>query len=369
MQTIVSIIGTRPEATKMMPILRELQRHDDLRSIVVSTGQHREMLHQTFTVLGIQPDYELDVMQPNQTLGALTAALLQSLDPLLDELQPDWIVAQGDTTTVMVVAMLAFYRQLRFGHVEAGLRTGNLYAPFPEEFNRRIADLAAAAYFTPTEHAAEALRREGVNNERIYVTGNTGVDAALMIGQQPFDWSASALASVDPAQPFVLITAHRRENFGEPLLRICEAIGQLARRFPLIQFIYTVHLNPNVQRTVYSQLGHLANVRLLPPLDYPTMVQAIRRAHIILTDSGGIQEEAPSFGVPLLVLRDVTERPEGIAAGCAELVGTNVDLIVQRASSYLEREQPFRHQIPNPYGDGRAAARIVDILRQSQPCR
>jgi UDP-N-acetylglucosamine 2-epimerase len=364
-KTIVSVIGTRPEATKMLPVLHELKRHADVRSVVVSTGQHREMLRQTFATLGITPDYELNVMQPDQTLAQLTANLLNGLDPLLGDLQPDWVIAQGDTTTVMVTAMLAFYRRLRFGHVEAGLRTHNFDAPFPEEYNRRIADLTAAAYFAPTEHAAEALRREGVTAERIHITGNTGVDAALMISQRPFDWSASALSSVDPAQPFVLITAHRRENFGAPLERICAAIAQLAQRFPQVQFVYTVHLNPNVQRTVYAQLGRLANVRLLPPLDYPTMVQAIRRAHIILTDSGGIQEEAPSFGVPLLVLREVTERPEGVAAGCAELVGTDVDLIVQRAISLLNSAELPRHAIPNPYGDGQAAARIVDILRRS----
>ncbi|MFQ3673422.1 MAG: UDP-N-acetylglucosamine 2-epimerase (non-hydrolyzing) [Aggregatilineales bacterium] len=365
MKTVVSVIGTRPEATKMLPVLQELRRHQDVRSVLVSTGQHREMLRQTFTALGLTPDHNLDLMQPDQTLAQLTANLLTSLDPLLGNLQPDWVIAQGDTTTVMVTAMLAFYRRLRFGHVEAGLRTYDFEAPFPEEYNRRVADLAAAAYFAPTEHAAEALRREGIAEPLIHITGNTGVDAALMLSQQPFDWSASALATVDPDQPFVLITAHRRENFGEPLLRICEAITRLARRFTHVQFVYTVHLNPNVQRTVYTRLGQLANVHLLPPLDYPTMVHAIRHAYIILTDSGGIQEEAPSFGVPLLVLREVTERPEGVAVGCAELVGTDVDLIVQRASSYLMGSTRPRHQIPNPYGDGQAAARIVDILLRS----
>jgi UDP-N-acetylglucosamine 2-epimerase (non-hydrolysing) len=365
MKTIVSVVGTRPEAIKMMPILRELAQHNDVRSIVVSTGQHREMLHQTFTALGIQPDYDLDLMQSDQTLAALTANLLQSLDPLLAELHPDWVVAQGDTTTVMTAALTAFYRRLRFAHVEAGLRTYNLEAPFPEEYNRRIADIAAAAYFAPTTQAAEALRREGVPNNRIHITGNTGVDAALIVSQMPFDWASSALAPISADQPFVLITTHRRENFGAPLERICSAVDRLARRFSHAQFVYTVHLNPNVQKTVHERLSGRTNVHLLPPLDYLTMVHAICQAHLVLTDSGGIQEEAPSFGVPVLVLREVTERPEGVAAGCSELVGTDTDRIISRASAFLESSTKPRHTIPNPYGDGQAAARIVDVLRRS----
>ena len=364
MKTIISVIGTRPEAVKMMPILRELARHEDVHSIVVSTGQHREMLRQTFVTLGIQPDYDLDLMQSDQTLAALTANLLQSLDPLLAELRPDWVVAQGDTTTAMVAAMAAFYRRLRFAHVEAGLRTYNLEAPFPEEYNRRIADLAAAAYFAPTPQAAEALCREGVPNNRIHITGNTSVDAALIASQMPFDWASSALASISADQPFVLITTHRRENFGAPLERICAAVDHLAQRFSHAQFVYTVHLNPNVQKTVHERLSGRTNVHLLPPLDYLTMVHAIRQAHLILTDSGGIQEEAPSFGVPVLVLREVTERPEGVAAGCSELVGTDTDRIISRASVFLESSAKPRHTIPNPYGDGQAAARIVDVLRR-----
>ncbi len=364
MKTIVSVVGTRPEATKMMPVLRELEKHEDVRSILVSTGQHREMLHQTFATLRLTPDYDLDLMQTDQTLAQLTANLLNGLDPLLDKLKPDWVVAQGDTTTVMVTAMLAFYRRLRFAHVEAGLRTGDLHAPFPEEYNRRIADLAAAAYFAPTELAAEALRCEGVEASRVHITGNTGVDAALMVSGWPFDWSASPLAGVDPAQPYVLITAHRRENFGAPLERICAAIAQLAQRCPHVTFVYTVHLNPNVQRVAHEQLGGLANVKLLPPLDYVSMIHAMRHAHLILTDSGGVQEEAPSFGVPLLVLREVTERPEGVAAGCAELVGTDPEHIIARAAALLDQPPKPRHTIPNPFGDGHAAARIAAILRE-----
>ncbi len=366
MKTILSFIGTRPEAIKMMPVLRALAVHDDLRSIVVSTGQHREMLRQTFALLDISPQIDLDVMQANQSLAVLTANLLRTMDDVLEQHSPDWVLAQGDTTTVMVAALLCHYRHLPFGHIEAGLRTGDLNAPFPEEANRRIADLLATAYFAPTEQAAAILCAEGVSPSAIHITGNTAVDAAQAVSVMPFAWQDSPLAVVAPDAPFVLITAHRRENFGAPLERICAAIAQLAQLFPQFAFIYTVHLNPNVQATVHHRLGNITNVHLMPPLDYPAMIQAIRHARCILTDSGGIQEEAPSFGVPLLVLRESTERPEGVAAGCATLVGTDIERIVAAVANILSDPTVQHHSIVNPYGDGQAAARIVRVLREGK---
>ncbi|MFM7100680.1 MAG: non-hydrolyzing UDP-N-acetylglucosamine 2-epimerase [Verrucomicrobiota bacterium] len=367
MPTILSIIGTRPEGIKMAPVIRELSAraavHPSLRSVVVSTGQHREMLAPVLELFGIRPDVDLGLMQPNQTLSRLTAALFGALDPVVAEHRPDWIVAQGDTTSVMVAALVAFYHRVAFGHVEAGLRTGDYQRPFPEEMNRRIADLDARAYFAPTARSRDALLAEGVPAGRIHVTGNTVVDALLQAAALPYEPARGPLADLPPGDRLVLITAHRRESFGEPFRELCRALRDLATS-PAgrsAQFVYPVHLNPNVRGPVGEILAGLPNVHLREPFAYPDLVQAMKRSALILTDSGGIQEEAPSFGVPVLVMRDTTERPEGVEAGVVELVGTDRARIVAAATRHLA-EARLAVPRPNPYGDGRAAARIVDVL-------
>ena len=361
---VLSVIGTRPEAIKMAPVIQELRRNSsDAISVVCSTGQHREMLHQVFSIFDLKPDIELDVMRPDQSLAGLTSALLTELDRVVHEEKPDWILAQGDTTSVMVASLLAFYHGVSFAHVEAGLRTGQLKHPFPEEANRRIADLLATIYFAPTAHAKNNLLGEGAPEHSIVLSGNTVVDALQEIATHPY-LTSSELGQLLPGRRLVLITLHRRESFGEPLAQLCQAIKDLSFAFPDTDFVYPVHLNPNVQSTVRQILSGLGNVILLNPVDYPSMVHLLRNAYLVLTDSGGIQEEAPSFGVPILVLRNTTERPEGVEAGIAKLVGTNKDRVVEEAtlilSSSLARQNMSNG--PNPYGDGKASKRIVDTL-------
>jgi UDP-N-acetylglucosamine 2-epimerase len=328
----------------MAPVIRELDRHPDcVHSLVCSTGQHREMLDQVLGLFGIHSDFDLGLMRPNQSLSTLTAALFEALERVVTESRPDWILAQGDTTTVMVAGLVSFYHRIRFGHVEAGLRTGDMRHPFPEELNRRVADMVAEAYFAPTEGARQALIGEGVSDGRIFVTGNTGIDALLDVASRPFDWTQTPLAD-RTWKRLVLITAHRRENFGRSLEAICGSISELAARYAGagMLFVYPVHLNPNVRRPVTQMLGGLPNVLLCDPLDYSCLVHVMKQATLILTDSGGIQEEAPSFGVPVLVLRDKTERPEAVEAGLARLVGTSRDRIVTEASMLLDGARPVR---------------------------
>jgi UDP-N-acetylglucosamine 2-epimerase len=363
----LSVIGTRPEAIKMAPVLRELARRGDrVRSVVCATGQHREMLDRALGLFGIAPDYDLRAMRPGQSLSRLTARLLAGLDRVLDEVAPDWVLAQGDTTTVLAASLAAYYRRRKFGHVEAGLRTGDVGRPFPEEVNRRVADLVADAYFAPTERARRALLAEGVPDGRIFVTGNTVVDAVREVASRPYDWSAGPLAGLPRDGRLVLVTAHRRESFGEPLREVCAAIRDLAEG-PAgrgVHFAYPVHPNPEARAPAEAILAGVPNVRLLGPLDYPDLVHLMARSELILTDSGGVQEEAPGLGVPVLVLRETTERPEGIEAGVARLVGTRRDRIVAEAETLLG-DPAARAALTaraNPYGDGRAAARIVDAL-------
>ncbi len=364
---VLCVIGTRPEAIKMAPVIEELNRHPDrFRLRVCATGQHREMLDQVLDIFGIRPDFDLRLMQPDQSLASLTARLLTSLDRVVGEVQPDWVLAQGDTTTALASALVAYYHKRKFGHVEAGLRTGDKYHPFPEEINRRIADVIADAHFAPTERARLALLSEGIPDERIHVTGNTVVDAVQEISARPYDWRNGPLGALPSDRRLVLITAHRRESFGEPFREICLAIQDLARAFAAddVHFVYPVHLNPNVQQPVRDILSGMSNVHLLPPLDYLASVHLMKRSELILTDSGGIQEEAPGLGVPVLVMRETTERPEGIEAGVARLVGTRRPRIVAEAERLL-RDPAARANLTtrgNPYGDGQAAARITSIL-------
>jgi len=365
--TVLSVIGTRPEAIKMAPVIKELDNYPGrIRSLVCVTGQHRQMLDQVLSLFHIQPDHDLNLMQPDQALSQLTAGLFAGLDPVVEQTKPDWILAEGDTTTVLVAALVAFYHLVPFGHVEAGLRTGDKRRPFPEEVNRRLADVIADAYFAPTEHARQSLLREGCPAQNVHVTGNTVIDALLDVAAREYDWASGPLANLPSPQRIVLITAHRRESFGEPFKELCHAIRHLATTFAAdgVHFVYPVHPNPNVRRPVQVILSGLPNVSLLDPLDYLSLVHLMKRSTLVLTDSGGIQEEAPSLGVPVLVMRDTTERPEGIDAGVARLVGTKCDGIVQETARLLRDAAAHRAMARgvNPYGDGKAARRIVSAL-------
>jgi UDP-N-acetylglucosamine 2-epimerase len=351
----------------MAPVIRALAADARFDSVVCAAGQHRQMLDQVLELFAIRPDHDLDVMVPNQTLSDLTSKLFAGIDRIVEHVGPDWVLAQGDTTTVMAAALVAFYRNVKFGHVEAGLRTGDRRRPFPEEINRRIADLVADHYFAPTTRAQAALRAEGVPDHRITVTGNTVVDALLWVADQPYDWTAGPLAGLPSEGPLVLVTAHRRESFGEPFRQLCQAIRECAVRYARhnVHFVYPVHLNPNVQAPVRAILDGVSNVTLIGTLAYGDLVHLMKRSTLILTDSGGIQEEGPSFGVPVLVMRDTTERPEGIEAGVATLVGTHRDRIVSEVGAALDRARHSSSSVKlaeNPYGDGHAAGRIVNVL-------
>jgi UDP-N-acetylglucosamine 2-epimerase (non-hydrolysing) len=370
---VVVFLGTRPEGVKLAPVIDALRRSPGLRTVVVSTGQHREMLDQVVRLFGIPVDEDLAVMQPDQTLASLTARLISRIDEQLIHLQPDIALVQGDTTTVLAASLACFYRRVPIGHVEAGLRTGNLASPFPEEANRRLAAPLVSLHFAPTTTARDNLLREGIDAAGITVTGNTVIDALFMevarqgdpVVAQEIDRQLSALVARDWARvPYVLLTGHRRENFGGGFEQICEAIRELAGRFPAHRFVYPVHLNPNVKGPVHSRLAGLPNVLLVPPQDYRPFVALMRHATLLLTDSGGVQEEAPSLGKPVLVMRDTTERPEGVDAGTVRLVGADATRIVDEATRLLTDEQAYRRmaEARNPYGDGHAALRIVQRI-------
>jgi len=370
---VLNVIGTRPEAIKMAPVIRELARHPALvHGLTCVTGQHRDLVGPILESFSIEPDYELDVMQTGQSLAQLTAILMERLDAVIEEARPDWILAQGDTTTVLAASLVAFYQGVRFGHVEAGLRTFEKWCPFPEELNRRMADAAADAWFAPTERARQNLLREGIPAEGIHVTGNTGIDALLEIAQRPFDWEKSALAFLDPARPLVLITAHRRENFGEPLREIAAAIRELALRYECrgVQFVWPLHPNPEIRCPIETLLADTAAIQLVAPLDYVSTVHLLKQTDLLVTDSGGLQEEAPTFGVPVVLMREATERPEGVEAGLVRLAGTDRQRIVSAAVAVLEGLSPWKAELvparlENPYGDGHAAERIVAVVCES----
>ena len=361
------MFGTRPEAIKMAPlVLAAAGRIDLARPTICITGQHREMLSPVLEYFGIVPDADLALMTSGQSLAELTARCLQGVAGEIARVQPDCVVVQGDTTTAMAAALAAFYAKVPVVHVEAGLRTGDLQAPWPEELNRRIATLAATVHCAPTERARQALLDEGVSPARIHVTGNTVVDSLLWTvareRQAAATWQARHAYLGE--QPLVLITGHRRENFGPGLADLCAALARLAARFPDVQFVYPVHLNPQVHGPVHQALAGLTNLRLPDPAPYPEFVWLMDRATLILTDSGGIQEEAPTLGKPVLVLRETTERPEALASGAIELVGTDVERIVERVATLLEdpTERERRRSAVNPYGDGHAAGRILDLI-------
>jgi UDP-N-acetylglucosamine 2-epimerase (non-hydrolysing) len=374
-KTVAVFMGTRPEGIKMAPVVMALRRSGDLECRVVATGQHREMFQQVADQFGFGVDVDLAVMRPHQTLAGLTARLMERIDGWLEKGHPDMALVQGDTTTVLVAALACFYRRIPIGHVEAGLRTGDIWSPFPEEVNRRLASPIVSLHFAPTQSARAALIREGIPEASIEVTGNTVVDALLMelaqqetpaIRAEVYAALASLLGSDWADAPFVLITGHRRENFGEGIRQICEAITALAGRYPDHRFVYPVHLNPNVEVHVKRLLGGLPNVRLIPPQGYRPFVALMARCRLVLTDSGGVQEEAPSLGKPVLVMRDTTERPEGVEAGTALLIGPRADSIVEHTARLLDDREAYRAMANavNPYGDGRAAERIVARVRR-----
>ncbi len=359
---ILVVYGTRPEAIKMAPVIAALRRRPDAFAVTVcTTGQHREMLDQAQNLLGLAPDLDLRLMQQGQTLNGLAAASLAALDGVLASCVPDWLLVQGDTTTAMAAALAAFHRGVRVGHVEAGLRTGDLGGPFPEEANRRITDTLASALFAPTDRARRALLSEGCDAGRIHVVGNTVIDALRSISR-----GLSPPASLDaaPQRPEVLITVHRRESFGAPLREVFAALRRLAESFPGVAWILPVHRNPNVREPALAALSGLPNLELQDPFDYRELVRRLARCRFVLTDSGGIQEEAPAFGKPVLVLRDTTERPEGVEAGVARLVGTDRERIFAAAAELLTSEAAYAAMARaiNPYGDGQAAERIAAIL-------
>ncbi len=362
---VLVVLGTRPEAIKLAPVITELRRHPDVTTHVCVTGQHREMVQPILELFNVRPDIDLALMTPDQRLPSLTAAALTRLEEVVASTAPDWVVLQGDTTSAMSAALAAFYRQVPVAHVEAGLRTHDLARPFPEEGNRRIADALATVHFAPTELARHNLLREGVDGSTIHVTGNTVVDALLTVGSLPEGRSGGPLACLPTNRRIVLLTAHRRESFGPGLRDVCHAVREIADALPDVQFVYPVHLNPNVQEPVRAILAGHERISLIPPLDYVSLVHLIRRATLILTDSGGLQEEAPTFGKPVLVLREVTERPEAVQAGCARIVGTDRRVIVSAALELLTDRSAYDRmaQIANPFGDGHASERIVRVLR------
>jgi UDP-N-acetylglucosamine 2-epimerase (non-hydrolysing) len=363
---LLAIFGTRPEAVKLAPVLKALERHPDkIESRVCVTAQHRDMLDQVMRVFDIRPHYDLDVMRPDQTLAEVTAHILNRLDPVLAAERPDWVLVQGDTTTVMTAALAAFYRRIKVGHVEAGLRTGNLAQPFPEEANRRIAGVVANLHFAPTETARQNLLREGVPDAAIRVTGNPVIDALLMAADMPYDPANDPLRDVQCDRRILLVTAHRRENFGAPMEQICLALRDLAEAYrDDVHIVFPVHRNPNAREPAHRLLADLPNVTLTEPLDYLPLVHLLKRATLVLTDSGGIQEEAPSLGKPVLVLRKTTERSEGVAAGVARVVGTDRAEIVRQTRRLLDNQGDYdaMARATNPYGDGRASERIVEAL-------
>jgi UDP-N-acetylglucosamine 2-epimerase (non-hydrolysing) len=365
MKTVLCVIGTRPEAIKMAPVVLELAHHPNaVAPFVCLTSQHRDLVGPVLDLFGITPHLDLAVMRPDQSLAELTAACMVGLDAAIADVQPACVLGQGDTTTALTASLAAYYRRIPFGHVEAGLRTRDRYRPFPEEMNRTVADHIAEYLFAPTLRSREALLREGIEPSRVLVTGNTVVDAVRAIGARPYAWDQGPLAAMDPTGRLVLFTAHRRESFGRGIDEMLRALGDLAGRHPDVTFVYPVHPNPNVSRVARERFTGSPNVALLPPLEYDATIHLMQRSILVLTDSGGLQEEAVALGVPVLVMRETTERPEGIDAGGARLVGTSRDTTVREAETLLQHRD-FRIAMTRTrdvYGDGTASSRIVAHL-------
>lgn len=375
MKKILLVFGTRPEAIKMAPLVKALQKDTEhFETRVCVTAQHRQMLDQVLEVFGITPEYDLNIMAPNQDLYDITAKVLLGLREVLKDFRPDTVLVHGDTTTSMAASLAAFYMQIPVGHVEAGLRTYNMLSPWPEEMNRQVTDRICTYYFAPTEQSRANLLQENIDAKKIFITGNTVIDALLMAVD-----IISTTAGVKEKmakelqekgytvgdREYILVTGHRRENFGDGFLHICKAIKELAALHPEMDIVYPVHLNPNVQKPVYELLSGLSNVYLISPLDYLPFIYAMQHSTLLLTDSGGVQEEAPSLGKPLLVMRDTTERPEAVEAGTVKLVGTDAEAIVSNVTALLQDKEMYKRmsETHNPYGDGQACERIIAALR------
>lgn len=367
-QKVMVVFGTRPEAIKMAPVVKALHAKSISCQVAV-TAQHREMLDQVLELFKIQPDYDLNLMKAGQTLADITTRALNGLVEVFAKAKPDLVLVHGDTTTTFVAALAAFYSHISVGHVEAGLRTGNKYSPFPEEMNRKLTGAITDLHFAPTNTARENLLREGVPEERIFVTGNTVIDALLNTVRDDYHFTDPELASIlerEKAKRMILVTTHRRENLGEPMRQIYRALAHILENKPDTYIVFPVHKNPSVRKVVNEVLGQHERVYLIEPMDYEPFVNLMAKSHIILTDSGGIQEEAPSLGKPVLVVRDTTERPEAVAAGTVALVGTSYDCVVAELNQLLDQEEVYRAmgQAINPYGDGKASERIAEILNQ-----
>lgn len=363
MKKIICVVGTRPEAIKMAPVIQRLSKETWADVKVLATAQHRELLDQVLQLFEIVPDRDLNVMQPNQTLSTLTSRLMSELDIVFNEERPDAVLAQGDTTTVMSVALCCFYHRIPFGHVEAGLRTGDIWNPYPEEMNRVVASRLAKWHFAPTESSRNNLLREGISDKDVYVTGNTVIDALLDIVKRP----TLITHGLDEKKRLILVTSHRRENFGAPFKEICRAITHLVEKNLDVEVLYPVHPNPNVKEMAYQLLGNHPRIHLTEPLEYAPFVTAMQRAFLILSDSGGVQEEAPALAKPVLVLRSETERPEAVEQGVVKLVGTNFDTIVNEAQRLLDDPAYYKQLARgvSPYGDGFASERIIKVLKQA----
>lgn len=362
---VMSVFGTRPEAVKMAPLVKELEKHSEIESIVCVTAQHREMLDQVLELFEIKPDYDLDIMKERQTLTGITIRVLEGMEKVLDEAKPDIVLVHGDTSTSFVAALAAFYKQIKVGHVEAGLRTFNKYEPFPEEMNRKLTGSLADLHFSPTPLAKENLLAERVNEAHIYVTGNTVIDAIKHTVEENYVFTVDELNHIDyDKQRVITMTAHRRENLGQPLQNICEAVKQIVLENPDVEVVYAMHKNPAVREVAYGVLGDLDRVHLVEPLDLKDMHNLMKRSYLVMTDSGGLQEEVPSLGKPVLVLRNVTERPEGIEAGTLKLAGIEKDTIYHMAHELLNNEEAYSQmaKAKNPFGDGKASERIIAAM-------
>ena len=380
MKRIFITFGTRPEAIKLAPVIKEFEKHPEFETVVCLTGQHQEMLYQPVNFFGIKPHCDMQIMRPNQTLFDITVDSVRGYEKALKEMEPDLLIVQGDTTTAFTGALSAFYYKIPVGHVEAGLRSHNKYSPFPEEINRVLVGRLTDLHFAPTETARKNLLNEGIPDGMIFVTGNTVVDANLqaieIIRNQELDKkieqffenvAPGLIEKIKSGKKLILVTAHRRESFGKPFENLCLALKDIALTFKdEVEIVYPVHLNPNVRKPVFEILGNLDNLHLIDPVDYPTLIYLLEKSYIVLTDSGGIQEEAPSFGKPVLVMREVTERMEGVEAGIAKLVGTDREKIFNEASRLLQDKKAYESMAKaiNPYGDGRAAERIVKIVSE-----
>ncbi|WP_028024957.1 non-hydrolyzing UDP-N-acetylglucosamine 2-epimerase [Enterovibrio calviensis] len=368
---VLSVFGTRPEAIKMAPLVHKLKKSEGIDAKVCVTAQHREMLDQVLDLFEIQPDFDLNVMKPGQSLFEVTGNILAGMKPVLESFQPHIVLVHGDTATTLSASLAAYFQQIAVGHVEAGLRTGNIYSPWPEEGNRKLTGAITTLHFAPTATSQTNLLKEGIKAESISVTGNTVIDALFLVkeklenDQDLNDTLAALFPQIDPSKKLILVTGHRRESFGGGFERICEALAEIATRFPESQIIYPVHLNPNVQEPVNRILKGVDNVHLIEPQEYLPFVYLMNRSHIILTDSGGIQEEAPSLGKPVLVMRDTTERPEAVEAGTVKLVGTNKEAIVNSIERLLVNKSDYESmsRAHNPYGDGKSCEQIIEKIK------